>query len=133
MRRKLLSVLLIILVSIGSVSCSLIAANQPISPMALQEKIEAQSAPTILDVRSDSEYEAGHVPGAINIEYRQLPQRLNELPVAKGQPIVVYCETGVRAAIASTTLTTAGYKPILQLTGHMKAWRAEGLPVEVIN
>lgn len=133
MRRKLLSIILVILVGIGSVSCRVIAANQPISPTALHEQIEAQSAPTILDVRSAGEYEAGHVPGAINIEYRQLPQRLNELPVAKGQPIVVYCETGVRAAIANTTLTTAGYKPIMQLTGHMKAWRAEDLPVEVVN
>ncbi|MGF1603853.1 MAG: rhodanese-like domain-containing protein [Thermosynechococcaceae cyanobacterium] len=130
MRRQLLSIALIILVVIGSVSRSLIASNQPISPTALYEQIEAQSAPTILDVRSNSEYEAGHVPGAIHIEYRQLPQRLSELPVAKGQPIVVYCETGVRAAIANTTLTTAGYKPILQLTGHMKGWRAKGLPVD---
>jgi phage shock protein E len=130
MYRKLFSTVLIVFLSLSSVGCSLLLPGNAIAPTELFKQIEAQTTPTLLDVRSVREYNEGHIPGAINIEFRQLPQRLNELPRAKGQPIVVYCETGVRAAIANTTLRTAGYKPIRQLTGHMKAWRSKGLPIE---
>ncbi|MEO0374309.1 MAG: rhodanese-like domain-containing protein [Cyanobacteria bacterium P01_A01_bin.17] len=130
MNRKLLSISLSVLLSMGSVGCNLIPASDEIAPPQLLEQIETQTAPVILDVRSAREYREGHIPGAINIEFRQLPQRLSELPTTQGQAIVVYCETGVRAAVANVTLQNAGYTPILQLTGHMKAWRSKGLPIE---
>ncbi|PZD73987.1 Thiosulfate sulfurtransferase PspE [Acaryochloris thomasi RCC1774] len=130
MNRKLLSISLSVLLSVGSVGCNLIPASDEIAPPQLLEQIEAQAAPVILDVRSAREYREGHIPGAINIEFRQLPQRLSELPTATGQTIVVYCETGVRAAVANVTLQNAGYTTILQLDGHMKAWRSKGLPIE---
>jgi phage shock protein E len=130
MNRKLFSIGLIVLLSISGVGCQLMPSSGAIAPKDLLEQIAAQTTPTLLDVRSAREYNEGHIPGAINIEFRQLPQRLNELPLAKRKPIVVYCETGVRAAIANTTLRTVGYTPIRQLTGHMKAWRAKGLPIE---
>ncbi len=132
MNRKFLPIVLVVLLGLGGLGCNL-TANLPISQKELLGQIEARTAPVILDVRSAGEYNAGHIPGAINIEYRQLPQRLNELPTAKGQPIVVYCETGVRATIANATLKTAGYTPIFQLTGHMKAWRTKGFPINVIS
>ncbi len=130
MNPKLLSTYLALLLSLGNVGCNLLANHEAIASTTLLEQIEAQTAPVILDVRSAREYSEGHIPGAINIEFRQLPKRLSELPSTKGQPIVIYCETGVRAAVANATLQNAGYTPIFQLTGHMKAWRSKGLPIE---
>ena len=130
MNPKLLATCLVFLLSLGNVGCNLLANHEAIASTTLLEQIEAQRAPVILDVRSAREYSEGHIPEAINIEFRQLPKRLSELPATKGQPIVIYCETGVRAAVANATLQNAGYTPIFQLTGHMKAWRSKGLPIE---
>lgn len=129
-KRELLLIGLSLLVAMGVIACNLIPSSDAIASTTLLEQIEAQTAPVILDVRSAREYSEGHIPGAINIEFRQLPKRLSEIPTTKGQPIVIYCETGVRAAVANATLQNAGYTPIFQLTGHMKAWRSKGLPIE---
>ncbi len=68
-----------------------------ISAPALESRLSEGQAPLILDVRSEREYESGHVPGAINIPYRELPARLSELTVSEDDEVVVYCEVGGRA------------------------------------
>jgi rhodanese-related sulfurtransferase len=84
----------------------------------------------ILDVRTPAEFEAGHVPNAVNIPHDELAGRLEELGIEKDQPIVVYCKVGGRAKKASSVLLTAGYGQVLHLTGDMDGWRASGRPVE---
>jgi len=84
----------------------------------------------ILDVRTQKEFDAGHVPQAILIPYDDLVSRVSELGNETGRPIVVYCESGKRAGIASTTLTEAGFTRILHLEGDMKGWRESGLPTD---
>jgi rhodanese-related sulfurtransferase len=84
-------------------------------------------APLVLDVRSADEYASGHVPGAKNITFDTVGARLDEL----GSPgeIVVYCESGRRAAKAEAVLEEAGFH-VRHLTGDMKAWREAGHPTE---
>jgi phage shock protein E len=53
------------------------ANAQQISPQQLLELIELQQAPTILDVRSEKEFQQGHIQGAINISYEQLEVKSN--------------------------------------------------------
>ena len=61
----------------------------PILPQAdLVRQLEGESAPLVLDVRTEAEFAAGHVPGALNIPLDELPGRLAELNAAK--PMVVY-------------------------------------------
>ena len=61
----------------------------PILPQAeLGRQLEGESAPRVLDVRTEAEFAAGHVPGALNIPLDELPGRLAELNAAK--PMVVY-------------------------------------------
>ena len=84
----------------------------------------------ILDVRTPGEYQAGHVPKAINIPHDQLAARLGELDVEVDEPIVVYCKSGARAGMAASVLLDAGYSQILHLEGDMTAWHANGHPVE---
>ena len=62
----------------------------------------------ILDVRGKAEYDEGHVPNAVNIAHTRLLVRLAELP--KGQPLVVHCLTGGRAAAAVSLLERYGYQ-----------------------
>ncbi len=100
-----------------------------ITQSELVSRLDSNTAPVILDVRTPDEYAAGHIPGAINIDYRELPERSLELQPMRDRDIVVYCERGVRARVAEETLQGAGFTRILLLNGDMTAWRANGLPI----
>jgi len=90
----------------------------------LADRIQAGTAPAILDVRSEGEFEDGHIPGAIHIPYGDLSDRLAELPIQKDGEIVVYCHIGLRAGWAEKTLSDAGYTNVRDLEGQWKAWKA---------
>ncbi|AFY57840.1 Rhodanese-related sulfurtransferase [Rivularia sp. PCC 7116] len=128
-RFVLLSVLLILCINISACNSS-IAGNKQIPATELVEQIKLDKAPIILDVRTPEEYSQGHIPGAINIEYRELPSRISEVNSLSNQKIVVYCERGVRANIAEETLKKAGFTEVLHLEGDMSGWRERGFEVE---
>ncbi len=80
----------------------------------------------ILDVREQSEWEQGHIPGATLIPLGDLPNRLSELP--KDQNIVVVCRSGRRSAQGRDILLQAGFTQVTSMTGGMSAWQAQALP-----
>lgn len=80
----------------------------------------------VLDVRSEDEYQQGHVPGAIHIPYQELAKRTSELEAFRNKPVVVYCESGRRAGIAASTLQEQGFENVLHLVGDMRDWRKSG-------
>ena len=86
-----------------------------------------RSPPLILDVRSQEEFDAGHVPGAVLIPHDQLGARIAEL----GEPreVVVYCRSGRRSALVEPVLEEHGFR-VRQLAGSWLAWDAAGLPEE---
>ncbi len=83
----------------------------------------------ILDVRPAKAYDEGHVPGAINIPFEELPHRLKELP--KTKEIVSYCwnVTCLLCTKASFFLASKGFKA-REMIGGMASWREAGFPVE---
>lgn len=101
-----------------------------ISQQDLLSKIDANLAPVIIDVRTRGEYDTGHVPSAINIDYRDLPQKLGEIPGPRDQLIIIYCRTGIRASVAEKILRDAGFTSVRNLEGDMMAWQANHLPLE---
>ncbi len=62
----------------------------------------------LLDVRSPTEYEGGHLPGATNIDVSELASRLDEVP--KDKHVVVYCRSGKRSHEAALILERNGYE-----------------------
>ena len=109
-------------------SCSRGSAETSISQADLADRIVAQRAPLILDVRTASEFASGHIPGAVNIPHTELPRRIGELDASSDREIVVYCELGGRAAKAESELRKAGFSVVLHLQGDMRAWRQRQLP-----
>jgi rhodanese-related sulfurtransferase len=81
-------------------------------------------------VRSEAEYQAGHIPGATLIPINQLPARVGELAGHEKEEVVVHCKGGKRAAAAERVLREAGFTRVVDLEGHMDGWQAAGLPVE---
>lgn len=92
--------------------------------------IVAGDAPFVLDVRSEAEFAAGHIPGAVNVPHTELADRLDELPSDRGVEIVVHCQSGRRAQTAASVLSDAGFTNVLDLSGHMAGWREGNHPVE---
>ena len=134
------AVALAALVAFGALACSDAATDPSAASDAttatirgdeLAARLGAGDAPLILDVRTPEEYEAGRVPGAINIPHTELAARLDELgPGARDHEVMVYCESGGRAAVAEALLRDAGYGRIVHLEGDMSAWRREQRPCE---
>jgi len=106
------------------------SAVAPISMAELAGRIQAGSAPLVLDVRSPKEYARNHIRGAINIPLDELTTRLTELPIAKSGEIVVHSNRGQRAMLAEETLRGSGYSNVRQLSGRPKGWKLAGLPTE---
>ncbi len=101
-----------------------------ISQQQLLEAITAGNPPVIVDVRSQWEYDAGHVPGAIHVPFWWAfsPKQLEQ--IRPEQELVVYCAHGPRAGIAKFSLMLSGYDNIRYLQGHMTAWKEARLPLQ---
>lgn len=84
--------------------------------------------PVVIDVRGESEWEAGHINGAHHIPLGYLTERLDEIP--RDRPVVLHCQGGGRSHIGASLLQAQGYQNVSNLTGGMGAWEAAGLPVE---
>lgn len=78
----------------------------------------------IVDARNAAQYLREHIPGAVNIEWRQVLAHRSELP--KEKPIIIYCNTGTLSAQAGFALRVAGYDNLRILQGGMSDWRAKG-------
>ena len=107
-----------------------VAYEIPSMPAAeLVAALELADGPIVLDVRTAEEFEAAHVPGAINIPHDEVGARLAELEQYRNREIVVYCRSGKRAGEAGQVLSAAGFEGVKDLEGHMVFWKAHELPL----
>lgn len=98
-----------------------------VTAQALADLLTGPQKPVVVDIRSEKEWQAGHVTGSINIPLPHLRERLAEVPTDR--TVVVHCEGGYRSAIAASVLAQSGRHNILDLVGGFKAWLATRLPV----
>lgn len=80
---------------------------------ATDNKSILSSENILIDVRTDKEYQDGHLKNAINIPYNKIGKEINGAVQDKDQTIVVYCRSGRRSAIAEKTLKGLGYNNII--------------------
>lgn len=88
-----------------------------------------QNRCTIVDVRDETDFAAGHIKNAKNIPISELPKRISELEKQKAQTVLTVCASGMRSARASAVLTNAGFANVVSIDGGMAAWQNQGLPV----
>jgi rhodanese-related sulfurtransferase len=81
----------------------------------------------LVDVREPYEHEAGRIADDVHIELDRLAEQAGSLD--REQPIVFYCRTGSRSALATQAFAGSGYRAH-NLTGGLKAWVEDGLPIE---
>lgn len=95
--------------------------------------------PVLIDIREPDEYRKCHIPGAVHLPRGMLEFEIHTLVAAMmpepdappaEQPIVLYCGTGGRSALAAQCLEAMGYRNVRSMAGGLVAWTAAHLPVE---
>ena len=111
---------LMVVVSAGLVALVLMGASGTIDGKTARALVSEKKA-TLIDVRTEEEFAAKHIDGAINIPVDDLEKRLPELKDKKTTEIVVYCQSGGRSAKAAALLKDKGFTKVNDL-GGMKNW-----------
>ncbi|MCB9897447.1 MAG: rhodanese-like domain-containing protein [Planctomycetes bacterium] len=105
-----------------------LSTHPSIAPGALSAELTGARPPLVVDVRSQGEYDAGHVPGALHVDFWTSGSEADRIAQLAGdRPIVVTCEHGPRACVAGSLLALEGVE-VEYLAGHMSAWKRAGLP-----
>ena len=111
-----------------------------ISSQQLSDVLSKEEPIVLLDVRTESEYDAGHIKGAQWFPRGKLEYYIQDLVKDPDARIVLYCRTGGRSALATLTLQDMGYTNVVDLDGGFKAWVTEGKTfynlhgeIEVVN
>jgi len=97
-----------------------------ISVHELKQKLDKKAKLAVLDVRTESEWEEGHIEGAIHVHGGKLQEHFGEVP--RDRPVAVVCGSGYRASIAASFLQRNAYEDVSNVVGGMSAWNAAKLP-----
>jgi len=83
----------------------------------------------LLDVRSQSEFDSGHILDARHVPQDQIASSGEVLKKYKDKVVITCCESGMRSGAAARVLQAQGFTKIVNLKGGLQAWRAENLPL----
>lgn len=98
------------------------------------EKAIQQEGIQILDVRTASEFNGGHLKNALQANWNDAAEFQNRTQhLDKNKPLYVYCLSGGRSAAAATWLRSQGHKEVWELTGGINAWKRANKPVEATD
>ncbi|MEN9903215.1 MAG: hypothetical protein RL651_1879 [Pseudomonadota bacterium] len=78
----------------------------------------------VIDARDKDQFAKEHIPGAVNIEWRQVLNKRDDIP--KNKPVIIYCNTGSLSAQGGFALRVAGYDNVRILQGGYAEWKAKG-------
>jgi molybdopterin/thiamine biosynthesis adenylyltransferase/rhodanese-related sulfurtransferase len=100
------------------------------------EEVDAREARDLggaawVDVRRHDEWDEGYIPGAIHIPRGSLESRIESRVPDRTTPIVLYCATGERSALAAKTLTELGYERPVSLAGGFVDWKRNGYDIAI--
>lgn len=107
---------------------AMLTTSPPVPEIGPDELADRADEALVLDVREPAEYDAGHVPGAVNLPQADLATRLAELP--RDKPLLLICQAGYRSLRAAQFLAQAGFADVASVRGGTAAWQAAGRPVE---
>ncbi len=105
----------------------LVERTQRMTAVDLAEQLNGETDPLIVDVRTEKEWQSGHVESSVNLPLNQLQSRADELP--RDRRLVVHCQGGYRSAIATSLLLRHGFNDVFDMVGGFQAWRASKLPM----
>lgn len=121
--KKILTVLL----GLSLFGCSSKANYHQIDGQSALDMMNNETDCIIIDVRTESEYQQGHIKNAINIPNESIDESVSEILTDKDQLLLVYCRSGNRSKQASEKLAKLGYSNIYEFGG------ISDFPGEIVN
>lgn len=85
---------------------------------------------SLIDVREESEFAAGHIPGAVHLSKGVIERDIEHRFPDKAAPLVLYCGGGFRSALAADNLQKMGYVNVYSMDGGIRGWREKGYPLK---
>lgn len=107
---------------------SLKGAGARLSPADATRLINSEDA-VVLDVRTDGEFNQGHIVNSVHIPHNRLNEQFDKLKKYKARPIITACRNGQQAAGATTALRKQGFEKVYLLGGGITAWQGASLPL----
>jgi len=96
----------------------------------VQQRIARGDQLTLLDVREESEYDAGHLPGAKWLGKGIIERDIEAVVPDPDTELVLYCGGGFRSALAADNLQKMGYTNIISMDGGFRGWTEAGYQIE---
>src|SRR5919106_1172045 len=94
-------------------------------------ELRETDSPVFVDVRERSEWDEGHVPGAVHVPKSHLESRIEQAVPDRDATVVVYCASGSRSVFAAKTLEELGYGNVVSLAGGFTDWKRNGFPFDL--
>jgi rhodanese-related sulfurtransferase len=96
----------------------------------VKQRLQAGERFYLVDVREESEWSRGHVPGAIHLSKGIIERDIEKTIPDSSATIVLYCGGGFRSALVADSLQQMGYSNVRSMDGGWREWRQAGYPVE---
>ena len=95
----------------------------------IRRRMDAQENFMLIDVREESEYAAGHIPGAVHMGRGVIERDIEKHIEDTSTELILYCGGGYRSALAAESLQKMGYTNVISMDGGYRGWREAGHPI----
>jgi rhodanese-related sulfurtransferase len=96
----------------------------------VKRRMDAGEKFVLVDVREESEWAQGHLPGAIHLGKGIIERDVEQRVADTGAKVILYCGGGFRSALAADNLQKMGYGNVESMDGGWKGWIGAGLPTQ---
>jgi rhodanese-related sulfurtransferase len=100
---------------------------QECTVQTVHDRLEKGDPFVLVDVREDSEWQSGHIPGAVHLGKGVIERDVETKFPDLNTPLVLYCGGGYRSALAAEALQKMGYTDVISMDGGIRGWREAGL------
>jgi rhodanese-related sulfurtransferase len=97
----------------------------------VKKKLDAGDKLVLVDVREESEWARGHLPGAVYMGRGVIERDIEQKIPDKSAPLVLYCGGGFRSALSADNLQKMGYTNVVSMDGGWRGWNEAGFPTEI--
>jgi rhodanese-related sulfurtransferase len=96
----------------------------------VKRRLDARQKMILVDIREESEWARGHLPGAVHLSRGILERDIEQAFPDKHAPLVLYCGGGYRSALSADSLQKMGYTNVISMDGGWRGWTEAGFPVD---
>lgn len=95
----------------------------------LKQRLDGPNPPVLIDVREESEFAAGHVPGSVHLSKGIIERDIESMFPDPQTELYLLCGGGFRSALAADNLHKMGYSRVTSVDGGWRAWTTAGYPI----